>query len=94
MDQRQEMAVNKMRESVENQGIPTQKCVDQTFLRFLKAKSMNPEKAAKMFSEIADALGDRKIYLQGLTKIGQLPFVICKANRHFTSASKDPLQFK
>ncbi|KAI3976475.1 hypothetical protein MKX01_008333 [Papaver californicum] len=112
MDQKQEMAVNKMRELVDNQGIPTQKFVDQTLLRFLKAKSMNPEKAAKMFvewkkwreefvplgftpeSEIADALGDRKIYLQGLTKIGQQPFLICKANRHFNSASKDPLQFK
>ncbi|MCL7028168.1 hypothetical protein MKW94_026782, partial [Papaver nudicaule] len=45
-------------------------------------------------SEIADALGDKKIYLQGLTKIGQQPFVVGKANRHLTSASKDPLQFK
>ncbi|RZC61746.1 hypothetical protein C5167_023502, partial [Papaver somniferum] len=51
MDQKQEMAVSKMRELVETQGIPTQKFVDQTFLRFLKAKSMNPEKAAKMFVE-------------------------------------------
>ncbi|KAI3982226.1 hypothetical protein MKX01_027155 [Papaver californicum] len=112
MDQKQKIAISKMRELVDNQGIPSQKFVDQTFLRFLKAKSMNPEKAAKMFvewkkwreeiiplgfipeSEIADALGDRKIYLQGLTKIGQQPFVVGKANRHFTSASKDPLQFK
>ncbi|KAI3836382.1 hypothetical protein MKW92_003573 [Papaver armeniacum] len=112
MDQKQEMAVNKMRELVETQGIPTQKCLDQTLLRFLKAKSMNPEKAAKMFvqrekwreefvplgfipeSEIADQLGDKKIYLQGLTKIGQHPFMVCISNRHFTSASKDPLQFK
>ncbi|KAI3902507.1 hypothetical protein MKW92_014577 [Papaver armeniacum] len=106
------MAVNKMRELVETQGIPTQKCLDQTLLRFLKAKSMNPEKAAKMFverekwreefvplgfipeSEIADQLGDKKIYLQGLTKIGQQPFLFCKGSRYFTSASKDPLQFK
>ncbi|XP_026382534.1 SEC14 cytosolic factor-like [Papaver somniferum] len=112
MDQKQEMAISKMRELVETQGIPTQKCVDHTFLRFLKAKSMNPEKAAKMYvewkkwredfvplgsipeSEIADALGDNKIYLQGLTKIGQQPFLVAKANRHSTSASKDPLQFK
>ncbi|KAI3909531.1 hypothetical protein MKW98_013948 [Papaver atlanticum] len=112
MDQKQEMAISKMRELVENQGISSQKCVDQTFLRFLKAKSMNPEKAAKMYvewkkwreefvplgfipeSEIADALGDNKIYLQGLTKIGQQPFLVAKGNRHSTSASKDPLQFK
>ncbi|RZC57987.1 hypothetical protein C5167_005293 [Papaver somniferum] len=47
MDQKHEMAVSKMRELVETQGIPTQKCLDQTFLRFLKAKSMNPEKAAR-----------------------------------------------
>ncbi|KAI3909535.1 hypothetical protein MKW98_013952 [Papaver atlanticum] len=112
MDQKQEMAVSKMRELVETQGIPTQKFVDQTFLRFLKAKSMNPEKAAKMFverekwreefvplgfipeSEIADQLGDKKIYLQGLTKIRQQPFLFCKGSRYFTSASKEPLQFK
>ncbi|KAI3836383.1 hypothetical protein MKW92_003574 [Papaver armeniacum] len=112
MDQKQEMAVNKMRELVETQGIPTQKCLDQTLLRFLKAKSMNPEKAAKMFvqrekwreefvplgfipeSEIADQLGDKKKYLQGLTKIGQQPFLFCKGSRYLTSASKDPLQFK
>ncbi|XP_026382535.1 SEC14 cytosolic factor-like [Papaver somniferum] len=97
MDQKQEMAVSKMRELVETQGIPTQKFVDQTFLRFLKAKSMNPEKAAKMFverekwreefvplgfipeSEIVDQLGDKKIYLQGLTQIGQHPFLICSS---------------
>ncbi|OVA12177.1 CRAL-TRIO domain [Macleaya cordata] len=99
-----------MRKSVEKHGISTQNYNDPTILRFLIARSMDPEKAAKMFvqwkkwrdefvplgfipdSEVEDELGDKKIYLQGLSKIGQHPVMIIKANKHFPS--KDQLQFK
>ncbi|XP_026384003.1 CRAL-TRIO domain-containing protein YKL091C-like [Papaver somniferum] len=43
-------------------------------------------------SEVPDELGDEKMYLQGLSAIGQHPVLMCKASKHFPS--KDQLQFK
>ncbi|KAI3865146.1 hypothetical protein MKX03_029233 [Papaver bracteatum] len=43
-------------------------------------------------SEVPDELGDKKIYLQGLSRIGQHPVMVVKANKHFPC--KDQLQFK
>ncbi|OVA12176.1 CRAL-TRIO domain [Macleaya cordata] len=110
MEKTQEIAVTQMRASVEKQGVSTKDYSDPTILRFLIARSMDPEKAAKMFvqwkkwrdefvllgfipdSEVEDELAAKKVYLQGLSKIGKQPVVVMKANRHFQS--KDQLQAK
>ncbi|XP_042496485.1 sec14 cytosolic factor [Macadamia integrifolia] len=44
-----EMALTQMRESVQKLGSSAENHGDQTLMRFLIARSMNPEKAAKMF---------------------------------------------
>ncbi|KAL0326831.1 UNVERIFIED_CONTAM: SEC14-like protein 2 [Sesamum angustifolium] len=49
MDQNQELAVARLRESVHKLGGSTQRCGDLTLMRFLIARSMDIEKAAKMF---------------------------------------------
>ncbi|OVA12178.1 CRAL-TRIO domain [Macleaya cordata] len=49
MEKKHEIAIAQMRKSVEKLGIPTQNYNDPTILRFLIARSMEPEKAAKMF---------------------------------------------
>ncbi|KAL0409030.1 UNVERIFIED_CONTAM: hypothetical protein Sradi_1837400 [Sesamum radiatum] len=49
MDQNQELAVAQLRESVQKLGGSTQRCGDLTLMRFLIARSMDIEKAAKMF---------------------------------------------
>ncbi|KAK4400110.1 hypothetical protein Sango_1117100 [Sesamum angolense] len=49
MDQNQELAVARLRESVHKLGGSTQRCGDLTLMRFLIARSMDVEKAAKMF---------------------------------------------
>ncbi|KAL7149556.1 hypothetical protein ABFS83_05G049100 [Erythranthe nasuta] len=52
MDQNQELAVvSQMRESVQKLGSSTEGYGDETVMRFLKARSKDPEKAAKMFVE-------------------------------------------
>ncbi|KAK6146698.1 hypothetical protein DH2020_020567 [Rehmannia glutinosa] len=49
MDQNQELAVAQMRESVQKLGSSTEGYGDPTLLRFLIARSLDTEKAAKMF---------------------------------------------
>ncbi|WCJ33634.1 Sec14p-like phosphatidylinositol transfer family protein [Euphorbia peplus] len=49
MDTTQEFAVTQMRKSVENLGSSTQSYGDATMMRFLIARSMDPQKAANMF---------------------------------------------
>ncbi|KAL0372766.1 UNVERIFIED_CONTAM: hypothetical protein Scaly_0958200 [Sesamum calycinum] len=100
MDQNQELAVARLRESVHKLGGSTQ---------ILIARSMDIEKAAKMFvqwqkwrtsfvplnyipeSEIPDELSAEKIYLQGLSRKG-FPVLLVKVKKHFPA--KDQLQFK
>ncbi|KAI3889622.1 hypothetical protein MKX03_007644 [Papaver bracteatum] len=110
MEKNRDTAITQMRKSLEKLGISTQNYNDATLLRFLIARSIDLEKATKMFAEwkrwrdefvplgfipdsqVPDELGYEKIYLQGLSRIGQHPVVMCKANKHFPS--KDQLQFK
>ncbi|KAL2518705.1 Sec14p-like phosphatidylinositol transfer family protein [Abeliophyllum distichum] len=49
MDQNHEVAVTQMRMSVEKLGSSTEKYEDPTLMRFLIARSMDTDKAAKMF---------------------------------------------
>ncbi|XP_012072317.1 CRAL-TRIO domain-containing protein YKL091C isoform X1 [Jatropha curcas] len=49
MEKTQEITVTQMRKSVEKLGSATESCSDTTLMRFLIARSMDPEKAAKMF---------------------------------------------
>ncbi|XP_027769783.1 SEC14 cytosolic factor-like isoform X2 [Solanum pennellii] len=49
MDTNQEIALTQMRKSVEKLGSSTESYGEKTLMRFLIARSMNPEKAAKMF---------------------------------------------
>ncbi|KAH7516271.1 sec14 cytosolic factor isoform X1 [Ziziphus jujuba] len=49
MEGNQEIALNQMRKSVQKLGSSTEKYGDPTLLRFLIARSMDPEKAGKMF---------------------------------------------
>lgn len=49
MDKKGEIALAQMRKAVQNLGGSTERYGDPTLTRFLKARSMNPEKAAKMF---------------------------------------------
>ncbi|KAL5553259.1 hypothetical protein UlMin_040660 [Ulmus minor] len=49
MERNQEIGVTQMRKSVEKLGSSTEKYEDATLLRFLVARSMDPDKAAKMF---------------------------------------------
>ncbi|CAL5400049.1 unnamed protein product [Camellia sinensis] len=49
MDESREIALTQMRKSVEKQGSSTQNYGDPTLMRFLIARTMDPDKAAKMF---------------------------------------------
>ncbi|OMO60709.1 hypothetical protein CCACVL1_23932 [Corchorus capsularis] len=49
MEKSQELALTQMRKSVEKLGFSTEKYGDPTLMRFLIARSMDIEKAAKMF---------------------------------------------
>lgn len=49
MDEHQEIALTQMRKSVQKLGFSSEKYGDPTLMRFLIARSMDPEKAAKMF---------------------------------------------
>ncbi|XVF43540.1 hypothetical protein PTKIN_Ptkin02bG0047800 [Pterospermum kingtungense] len=49
MEKSQELALTQMRKSVEKLGFSTEEYGDPTLMRFLIARSMNIEKAAKMF---------------------------------------------
>nr|XP_043623345.1 sec14 cytosolic factor-like [Erigeron canadensis] len=49
MDQDQELKVTQMKKVVQNLGSSTEKYGDPTLVRFLIARSMDPNKAAKMF---------------------------------------------
>ncbi|TMW92991.1 hypothetical protein EJD97_012311 [Solanum chilense] len=51
MDRNQEIALVQMRKSVEKLGSSTESYGEKTLMRFLIARSMNPEKAAKMFCQ-------------------------------------------
>ncbi|KAM3324712.1 SEC14 cytosolic factor isoform X1 [Capsicum chacoense] len=51
MDRNEEMALEQMRESVEKLGSSTEDYGEKTLMRFLIARSMDPEKAAKMFCQ-------------------------------------------
>ncbi|KAK0574610.1 hypothetical protein LWI29_026178 [Acer saccharum] len=49
MEKNREIALTQMRKSVEKLGSSTEKYGDLTLMRFLIARSMDPEKSAKMF---------------------------------------------
>ncbi|KAJ1418371.1 CRAL/TRIO, N-terminal domain superfamily [Sesbania bispinosa] len=49
MDERRDFALTQMRKSVEKIGSSAEGYGDPTLLRFLIARSMEPDKAAKMF---------------------------------------------
>lgn len=49
MDESREIALTQMRKSVEKLGSSTQNYGDRTLMRFLIARTMDPDKAAKMF---------------------------------------------
>ncbi|KAK4380586.1 hypothetical protein RND71_002448 [Anisodus tanguticus] len=49
MDTNQEIALTQLRKSVEKLGSSTESYGEKTLMRFLIARSMDPEKAAKMF---------------------------------------------
>ncbi|EEF29185.1 aspartate semialdehyde dehydrogenase, putative [Ricinus communis] len=49
MEETHQIAVTQMRKSVEKLGSSTENYSDATIIRFLIARSMDPEKAAKMF---------------------------------------------
>ncbi|XP_022146819.1 SEC14 cytosolic factor [Momordica charantia] len=49
MENTQQIVVAQMRRLVEEHGVPTEKYGEPTMMRFLIARSMDPEKAAKMF---------------------------------------------
>ncbi|CAN4114027.1 unnamed protein product [Withania somnifera] len=51
MDRNQEIALTQMRKSVEKLGSSTESYGEKTLMRFLIARSMDPEKAAKMFCQ-------------------------------------------
>lgn len=51
MDRNEEIALSQMRKSVEKLGSSTESYGEKTLMRFLIARSMDPEKAAKMFSQ-------------------------------------------
>ncbi|XP_049348595.1 uncharacterized protein LOC125813148 isoform X3 [Solanum verrucosum] len=51
MDRNQEIALTQMRKSVEKLGSSTESYGEKTLMRFLIARSMNPEKTAKMFCQ-------------------------------------------
>ncbi|XP_016493988.1 phosphatidylinositol/phosphatidylcholine transfer protein SFH2 isoform X2 [Nicotiana tabacum] len=51
MDTNEEIGLTQMRKSVENLGSSTDGYGEQTLMRFLIARSMDPQKAAKMFSQ-------------------------------------------
>ncbi|XP_049404047.1 sec14 cytosolic factor-like isoform X2 [Solanum stenotomum] len=86
MDRNQEIALTQMRKSVEKLGSSTESCGEKTLMRFLIARSMNPEKAAKMFCQWKKWRAE-----MGLSKNGN-PVVMVKSNKHFPS--KDQVQFK
>ncbi|KAJ0039160.1 hypothetical protein Pint_22432 [Pistacia integerrima] len=49
METCKELALTQMRKSLDNLAASPEKYVDETLMRFLIARSMDPEKAAKMF---------------------------------------------
>uniref|UniRef100_A0A161ZKC5 CRAL-TRIO domain-containing protein n=1 Tax=Daucus carota subsp. sativus TaxID=79200 RepID=A0A161ZKC5_DAUCS len=49
MDDKHELALQQFRDSVEKLGSSTENCEEPTLMRFLIARSMDPNKAAKMF---------------------------------------------
>ncbi|XP_072972247.1 sec14 cytosolic factor [Typha angustifolia] len=51
MENNAEMAIKQMRALLQKMGTSTEKYGDETLLRFLTARSMNPEKASKMFAD-------------------------------------------
>ncbi|XP_049348617.1 SEC14 cytosolic factor [Solanum verrucosum] len=51
MDRNQEIALTQMRKTVEKLGSSTESYGEKTLMRFLIARSMDPEKAAKMFCQ-------------------------------------------
>ncbi|TQE00632.1 hypothetical protein C1H46_013759 [Malus baccata] len=88
MEKTQDFALAKMKKSVQKLGSSTEKFGDPTLMRFLIVRSMDPDKAEKMFVqwhkwrasfapsgfvsdvEVKDQFADRKIFLQGLSKLG------------------------
>ncbi|XP_049348594.1 sec14 cytosolic factor-like isoform X2 [Solanum verrucosum] len=86
MDRNQEIALTQMRKSVEKLGSSTESYGEKTLMRFLIARSMNPEKTAKMFCQWKKWRAE-----MGLSKNGH-PVVMVKSNKHFPS--KDQVQFK
>ncbi|KAJ7942866.1 CRAL-TRIO domain-containing protein [Quillaja saponaria] len=80
------MSLTQMKKSVKKLGYSTEMYGDPTLMRFLIARSMNPDKSAKMFVEWQKWRSS-----MGLSRDGY-PVLIAKVNKHFPS--KDKLQFK
>ncbi|MCD7449123.1 hypothetical protein HAX54_049485 [Datura stramonium] len=80
MDRNQEIALTQLRKSVEKLGSSTERFMEKTLMRFLIARSMDPEKAAKMFCQWGWKSGGLKW------------FHLVKVSKHFPS--KDQVQFK
>ncbi|XP_076960166.1 sec14 cytosolic factor-like [Bidens hawaiensis] len=107
MDQNHQLKLTQMKTCIQTLNSSTENCTDQTLSRFLIARSMDPNKAAKMFVSWrkwrlsfvplgvvpdSDELEAKKIYLQGLSKDNGCPVVVCKAHKHYPA--KDQPQFK
>ncbi|PRQ41051.1 putative CRAL-TRIO lipid binding domain, CRAL/TRIO domain-containing protein [Rosa chinensis] len=108
MEKTQEVAVTQMRTLVQKLGSSTEKYGDPTLMRFLIARSMDPEKAAKMFVQwrkwrasfvpngfISES--EVKDQLEDRKIFLQdlsngCPVMIIKASKHYPA--KDQLQYK
>ncbi|KAL6187547.1 hypothetical protein ACLB2K_038945 [Fragaria x ananassa] len=108
MEESQETALTQMRTSVQKLGSSTEKCGDPTLMRFLIARSMDPEKAAKMFVQwrkwrasfvpngfISDSEVEDQLEDRKIflqDLCNGCPVMIVKASKHYPA--KDQLQFK
>ncbi|XP_050371909.1 CRAL-TRIO domain-containing protein YKL091C [Argentina anserina] len=108
MEETQEIALTQMKASVQKLGSSTEKCGDPTLMRFLIARSMDPEKAAKMFVQwrkwrasfvpngfISESEVEDQLADRKIflqDLSNGCPVMIVKASKHYPA--KDQLQFK
>ncbi|KAJ6340561.1 hypothetical protein OIU77_008345 [Salix suchowensis] len=104
MDKKGEIALAQMRKAVQNLGGSTERYGDPTLTRFLKARSMNPEKASKMFVQwhfpCKDHLQCKRFVVYMLDKavaraikeheIGNEKFIVLVDLRQLTYKNFDP----